>query len=106
MSPELKELKEYLQTELANATEHYQLHKGKVKDKETSDLYDGIMEGIRSSLNAAISKIDEISARSESVPFVSKGEWIEQGSSGFAGFRCIKCLTWKYANEEKRCDCD
>lgn len=35
-----------------------------------------------------------------------KGEWIIERSSGYLGYRCLKCGTWKYDNERLRCDCD
>ncbi len=36
-----------------------------------------------------------------------KGDWVIERSSGYLGYRCLKCYTWKYKKEEKlRCDCD
>lgn len=43
---------------------------------------------------------------SVSLPFISKGEWVFERSSGYAGYRCKKCHTWIYENQEKKCDCD
>lgn len=32
--------------------------------------------------------------------------WVPEVSSGFAGFRCTECATWKYASEFLVCNCD
>lgn len=32
--------------------------------------------------------------------------WVPERSSGYAGFRCTECATWKYASEFLVCDCD
>lgn len=32
--------------------------------------------------------------------------WRSEVSSGYAGFRCNECATWKYASEFLVCDCD
>lgn len=32
--------------------------------------------------------------------------WYPEISSGFSGFRCTECATWKYASEFLVCDCD
>jgi hypothetical protein len=31
--------------------------------------------------------------------------WRFEISSGFDGFRCTKCMTWIYANQERECKC-
>ena len=36
----------------------------------------------------------------------SLGDWVFERSSGYAGFRCLKCAKWMYAHETKRCNCD
>jgi hypothetical protein len=69
-------------------------------------LFKGINKGIEVSLTAAIAKIDEIAARETTAPFKSKGNWVMEVGSGYAGSRCTKCLTWKHLNQEKRCSCD
>ena len=43
---------------------------------------------------------------SVSLPFISKGKWEFERSSGYAGYRCQNCYTWKYEHQEKKCDCD
>lgn len=35
-----------------------------------------------------------------------KSNWVFERSSGYAGFRCIHCATWKYASEFLICPCD
>ncbi len=40
----------------------------------------------------------------------SESNWFFERSSGYAGYRCVKCGTWVYANQypEKqkfKCDC-
>jgi hypothetical protein len=32
--------------------------------------------------------------------------WVSEVSSGYAGFRCTECATWKYASEFLLCKCD
>jgi len=37
----------------------------------------------------------------------SKGDWKFERSSGYAGYRCQKCKTWEYDNNNLlRCECD
>lgn len=43
---------------------------------------------------------------SVSLPFISKGKWVFERSSGYSGYRCQECYTWVYENQEKKCDCD
>ena len=37
---------------------------------------------------------------------MSKGDWYFERSSGYPGYRCVKCATWVYENKTLRCDCD
>jgi hypothetical protein len=37
---------------------------------------------------------------------MEKVRWISERSSGYAGFRCTLCGTWRYASEFLKCDCD
>jgi hypothetical protein len=34
-----------------------------------------------------------------------KQTWVFERSSGFAGWRCSKCATWIYMDDEKICQC-
>jgi hypothetical protein len=36
----------------------------------------------------------------------SKGDWVFEHSSGYAGYRCQKCFSWIYGDQPARCDCD
>lgn len=36
----------------------------------------------------------------------SIGKWYLERSSGYLGFRCARCATWVYYNQELKCDCD
>lgn len=36
----------------------------------------------------------------------TKGDWVFERSSGYAGYRCRTCATWIYANTEYKCKCD
>jgi len=44
--------------------------------------------------------------KDEEKPFVSLGNWVQEYSSGYNGFRCTKCATWIYCDEKFICDCD
>ena len=35
-----------------------------------------------------------------------KGEWQFERSSGYDGYRCQECCTWKHENQLRTCDCD
>jgi hypothetical protein len=37
---------------------------------------------------------------------LDSNRWAFERSSGFAGYRCQECATWKYASEFLLCDCD
>lgn len=37
---------------------------------------------------------------------LDESRWVSEQSSGFAGFRCTECATWKYASEFLNCQCD
>ena len=37
---------------------------------------------------------------------MKKDNWIFEMSSGYSGYRCKKCGTWRYANETKICFCN
>jgi hypothetical protein len=39
-------------------------------------------------------------------PEPSKGDWVFERSSGFAGYRCQRCATWLYDNQKLVCKCD
>lgn len=36
----------------------------------------------------------------------SKGVWEFQYLGGYAGYRCLQCSTWIYAEQSRLCDCD
>jgi hypothetical protein len=36
----------------------------------------------------------------------TKGDWKEEISSGYRGYRCSKCGMWCYENQVLICDCD
>lgn len=40
----------------------------------------------------------------EKVP--SKGDWKQEYSSGYHGFRCQNCNQWEYGHKELKCKCD
>ena len=35
-----------------------------------------------------------------------KGNWVEERSSGYLGYRCTKCGTWRHTYDPLRCVCD
>lgn len=37
---------------------------------------------------------------------ITKGSWICCESSGYDGYKCIKCGTWIYKNDHLKCICD
>lgn len=34
-----------------------------------------------------------------------KGNWVQERSSGYLGYRCTVCGTWIYENQPRICDC-
>ena len=48
----------------------------------------------------------EVKGFNEDAFLDSQGDWVFERSSGYAGFRCTRCSTWRYANDAKRCNCD
>jgi hypothetical protein len=98
MSPELQQLKEDLQIEYEQA---------KSRLNSTKDInVAAIMSGVIVTYENVFDKIEDIATRSTKEPFKSNGDWVQQISRGFLGYRCRKCYCWKYPNEEKRCSCD
>lgn len=106
MSPELKELKDWIKQELLNLD--MQCIEQMEDTQSISQLYSkkAIAAGKSAAINSILFKIDEIAARETPAPFKSKGDWVMEIGSGHAGYRCITCLTWVYAEQQKRCSCD
>ena len=49
---------------------------------------------------------NEMAQKNNVTMIPSRGDWKEEISSGYKGFRCKRCATWIYDNQERRCECD
>ena len=109
MSPELQELKELVQAQLADAEDGYKLRINLFDNDDDKLICLSIITTARSFTEKVLKGIDEIAARSKPVPFVSKGKWVRELLSDNPisyVYRCTRCFERTLLQEERRCSCD
>ncbi len=105
ISPELQELKDFINQDELKAGNFHLDSMENIESLQQMQSRNAMLAGRSDAMNLVLSKIDEIAAR-QPAPFVSKGDWIEEQGTGLLGYRCRRCYTWRYRNDEKRCSCD